>query len=199
MQQKEDSRVFQFRVSLSGLEPQIWRRIQVPGNYSFWDLHVAIQDSMGWLDYHLHDFLIEDPASGESVRFGIPDEFDELDIAPDWEYRIADYFTSENPRAIYLYDYGDCWEHEVLLERILPRDSDSGYPKCLAGERACPPEDCGGIYGYQRLLEVLGNPLDEEHEEMAEWLGAPFDSEAFDPDKVRFDDPKLRWKRAFQK
>ncbi|MDA2930280.1 plasmid pRiA4b ORF-3 family protein [Acidobacteria bacterium AH-259-O06] len=190
--------VYQFKISLKGLEPAIWRRIQVPVHYSFWDLHVAIQDSMGWLDYHLHVFRIVNPELGEREEIGIPDDEDGLfEILPGWELAISEYSSSENNCAEYEYDFGDSWEHEIILEKILPRDTDSEYPKCIAGERACPPEDCGGIDGYQELLEAIYIPSHEEHKSTKTRAGASFDSEKFDPTKVQFDDPEKRWEKAF--
>ena len=165
--------VYQFKISLVGIEPPIWRRIHVPSDYSFWDLHVAIQDAMGWLDYHLHVFQIVNPDTKKLEEIGIPDEDGELDILPGWEFWIADYFSSEGVRAEYEYDFGDSWEHEVVLEKILDQEIDS--PVCLAGERHCPPEDCGGIGGYEDFLDVIFDPDSETRQEMltSPGLGAP--------------------------
>lgn len=197
--------VFQFRISLQDITPDIWRRIQVPENYSFWDLHVAIQDSMGWLDYHLHQFKI-DTATNETITIGIPpDDFDDDDeyTEPGWKVRIAKYFKRPGDSAYYEYDFGDNWAHEILFEGILLAEKGVKYPQCIAGERACPPEDCHGAYGYERLLEILADRSHEEYREMVEWLKGhaknyyPFKPEHFDPKKVRFDDPHERWNKAF--
>jgi hypothetical protein len=118
---KHFTEVYQFKVSLNGLEPEIWRRIQVPANYSFWDLHVAIQDVMGWLDYHLHVFQIPGPVPGKLVQVGIPDEDYGEEILPGWEVAISENFTRENNQAGYEYDFGDGREHAIMLEEILPR------------------------------------------------------------------------------
>lgn len=187
--------VYQFKISLVGIEPPIWRRIHVPSDYSFWDLHVAIQDAMGWLDYHLHVFQIVNPDTKKLEEIGIPDEDGELDILPGWEFWIADYFSSEGVRAEYEYDFGDSWEHEVVLEKILDQEIDS--PVCLAGERHCPPEDCGGIGGYEEFLDVIFDPDSETRQEMLTWAGGSFDPEHFVPKKVKFDDPDERWEIAF--
>ncbi len=189
--------VYQFKISLVGIEPPIWRRILVPSNYSFWDLHVAIQDAMGWLDYHFHVFQIVNPATNKLEEIGIPDEDGELDILPGWEFWIADYFSSESVRAEYEYDLGDGWGHEVILEEILVQDSASDDPKCIAGERACPPEDCGGIGGYQDFLDAIFDPDPQTRQEMLTWAGGSFDPDQFDPKEVKFDDPDERWKIAF--
>ena len=132
--------VYQFKVSLRGAKPPIWRRIQVPGSYTFWDLHSAIQDAMGWEDYHMHAFEIYDPSVGAVAVIGVPsgdpDEFGE-DL-PGWKISIADYFSHENSEAKYEYDFGDSWEHKVKLEKVLPHQEDLEYPRCIAGKRACP-------------------------------------------------------------
>lgn len=192
-------RVFQFMIVLEDVSPAVWRRIQVPENYSFWDLHVAVQDSMGWLDYHLHEFRVPDPGSGEENILGFPDEEfpEDRNVLRDYTEWICDYFSLDNTRAGYLYDFGDCWHHEIALEAIFPRKSGSRYPTCTGGERACPPEDCGGPGGYQSFLRIIGNPADEEYEETIRWVGGAFNPKYFDPSDVRFDDPQLRWSAAF--
>lgn len=193
-------RVYQFKIVLQGIEPPIWRRIQVPEPYSFWDLHVAIQDAMGWADCHLHAFEIPNPATGQLETIGIPHEElqEDLPTLPGWKTPIARYFSPSNPLAGYLYDFGDGWEHAVTLEEVLPSDRAVRYPICLAGERRCPPEDVGGEDGYEEFLRIISDPQDEEHESMLEWAGGSFDPEAFDPAQVCFDDPQERWKAAFQ-
>ncbi len=197
---KKFDRIYQFKITLKRIKPPIWRRIQVPGTYTFWDLHVAIQDVMGWLDYHLHHFEIINPSTGVKEEIGIPDEdfgWGRI-ILPGWEQKIAKYFSIDNDKAEYIYDYGDNWEHTVKLEKILPREKGIKYPICIGGKRACPPEDCGGIWGYEELLEIIAKPDHERYEEMLDWLGGDFDPEHFDIEEVRFDDPTKRWKYAFR-
>jgi Plasmid pRiA4b ORF-3-like protein len=190
----------QFRITLRHIEPRIWRRIEVPASYSFWDLHVAIQDAMGWLDYHLHVFRVRNPETRQDEEIGIPDddpfEGDPVYL-PGWKVPISEYFYLGGTRAEYEYDFGDGWEHDLELEAVGHREAGTKYPRCLAGERACPPEDCGGPPGYERLLGILSNPADEEYDEMSNWVGGPFDAQAFDPERVRFDNPKVRWRKAF--
>lgn len=193
--------VYEFRVVLLEVAPPIWRMIQVPATYSFWDLHVAIQDAMGWLDYHLHLFRVSRPGTTDSVQIGIPDEdaFEgDEPILPGWEIPIATYFAHPGAAAQYTYDFGDGWDHRVILEAILPRQKGVRYPRCLAGERACPPEDCGGVGGYEHLMEVMSDPLHEEYEGMLQWLGGRFNPESFNPKRVKFEDSRKRWKLAFQ-
>ena len=194
---KRYERVYQFKVTLKGLKPALWRRIQVPETYSFWDLHVAVQDAMGWQDSHLHDFRVRNLHTRKKERIGIPDEDFDLKILPGWECDIRDYFSIENSSATYVYDYGDNCEHTVKLEKILPRDEEMKYPRCTDGERACPPEYCGVIHGYKGFLEAIKDPTHEQHEDLLTWVGCNFQLEFFDPIKVRFDDPKKRWKYAF--
>jgi len=197
---KKFSQVYQFMIALEAIWPPIWRRIQVPATYTFWDLHVAIADAMGWQDYHLHEFEMADPNTGDKVIIGIPDEEfldDERVVLPDDRQRIARYFTPDNNRARYIYDFGDGWQHRIELEKIVPREENVKYPSCLAGKRACPPEDCGGFGGYGRLLEALADPDDEEHEDLLIWAGAEFDPEVFDPAAIVFVDPVVRRRLAF--
>jgi hypothetical protein len=194
---KKTNSIYQFKITLKDIKPKIWRRIQVPEKYSFWDLHVAIQDAMGWDDYHLHQFEIINPKTMKKDIIGIPDEEWPEDTISGAEVKIAKYFLTPKDKAIYEYDFGDGWEHEVILEKILPEESNIKYPKCIAGERACPPEDCGGTWGYSDLLEIIANPEHEEYNERMEWIGDEFNPEKFAPEEVEFDDPKERWKIAF--
>ncbi|MCH7881167.1 MAG: plasmid pRiA4b ORF-3 family protein [Proteobacteria bacterium] len=191
--------VYQFKIILEDINPTIWRRIQVPRSYTFWDLHVAIQDSMGWLDYHLHAFRFGKRKSNISWEIGIPDDegIGTVDTLPGWEVSIVDHFHEPGSSCIYEYDFGDGWTHEVLLEGILLSEKGRRYPLCIGGERACPPEDCGGSPGYYRLLQVLSDHNDEEYEDMVEWVGKKFSPEKFVPNKVKFDNPGKRWDMAF--
>jgi hypothetical protein len=192
--------LYQFKVSLKDIEPTIWRRIVVPASYNFWDLHVAIQDSMGWLDYHLHLFRIEDPETTEIDRIGIPDDEpidDGMECLPGWELPIAAYFVELGDMAEYEYDFGDGWEHEIVLEGVLLKEPKTKYPKCIDGARACPPEDCGGAHGYNEMLKIVHDKHHGEYKSMMEWLGGKYDPKGFDPKSVRFDNPRKRWKIAF--
>ncbi len=197
---KRYERVYQFKIALTRIKPPIWRRIQVPETYTFWDLHVAIQDAMGWDDYHLHQFKVKDPKTEETATIGIPGE-DDADfgwvILPGWEQSISDYFSENNETADYLYDFGDNWGHVVEFEKAIPRDEQQKYPRCVKGKRACPPEDCGGVRRYEDLVEAMKDPEHEERENYIQWLGTEFDAEHFDPGEIEFDDPDARWKIAF--
>ncbi len=193
-------RIYQFKVQMLGITPLVWRQIQVPESYSFWDLHVAIQDAMGWKDYHLHLFQVINPETGLAESIGIPDDegfIDDPPTLPGWELSIASYFTQSGTSARYEYDFGDDWQHEIILEDILPREEHQNHPLCLAGAQACPPEDCGGVHGFERMLEALRDPSHEEHQSMVDWIGTEYDPNAFNPEDVRFDDPQERWNFAF--
>ena len=197
--------VYRFGVHLSEISPPIWRLIDVPSTYRFWDLHVAIQDAMGWLDYHLHEFSIISPDSGKPVKIGIRDaDGGSDDVLPDSQCAVAGYFKTPGHKALYAYDFGDDWRHEIALSSVVPSEKGVTYPLCRDGERACPPEDCGGVSGYYRLLKILADPAHKEHQDTNAWLVHhpgpyfPYDPEDFDPDKVRFDDPRKRWKQAFE-
>jgi hypothetical protein len=148
----------------------------------------------------LHAFRLRDPATGRIIEIGIPDDevaIDEAPGLPGWTIPIAPYFRAPGDRCDYEYDFGDGWEHEVMLERVSAREPKTRYPRCLDGARACPPEDCGGAGGYEEFLSAIGDPSHEEHERMLEWVGGCFDPAEFDPQAVRFDDPRKRWKIAF--
>ncbi len=180
----------QFKIVLQDTEPPVWRRIIVPEKYSFWDLHVAIQDSFGWFDSHLHAFVLN-----RSIHIGIPDDDgmdDFLETKPGWKIKIKMHFDKVGKKIIYEYDFGDGWEHEVKFEKFV--DEEIKKPLCIGGERACPPEDCGGIGGYEDFCKIMIEKKGEEYKEMKEWYGEDYDPEYFDPNKVEFDNPKSRLK-----
>ena len=185
------NKVYQFKITLKDTKPPIWRRIQVPETHSFWDLHVAIQNAMGWEDCHIHEFEMVNLSIGTKVTIGAQEQISGWGRKTMSERRqkIADWFSMENRSASYTYDFGDNWEHRILLEKILPRDANTKYPTCIAGKRSCPPEDCGGVWGYKRLLEAIRDPDHEEHEETLEWVGEEFDPEYFEAGEVCFEDP----------
>ncbi len=184
---KKSDQILQFKITLNGTKPPVWRRIQVPANYSLWDLHVAIQDAMGWHDCHLHDFEFKDPSSGRIVRIGIPEQdgIAGSETLTGWNEKIAKWFPAAGYRANYTYDFGDDWRHRVQLEKILPSALGAVYLICLAGRLACPPEDCGGVWGYRAISS-----------ENNSWQGhySGFNPSAFSPKEVSFTDPAARLK-----
>jgi len=195
------SAILQIRIELLDIEPPIWRRLQVPGSYTFWDLHVAIQSAFGWTDTHLHEFRPCNQRDG-TPRLGMPlDDFDDNPPLPDWEHRVADILTRANPRLEYEYDFGDGWRHLITLEEVLTAAPGKKYPRCTAGERSAPPDDCGGPGGYENLLETLADPGDPEYASSHVWAASQkgirgkFDPEAFDEQRVKFANPAPRLKR----
>lgn len=194
--------VHKFLVALTGTDPLVWRRIQVPTGYSFWDLHVAIQDAMGWKDYHLHEFRLFDEAAQTLVSIGIPtgEEAEDRPVIAGWDVDVSRFFSQQGwhePPATYVYDFGDDWQHVLVHEGLEPADHSLTYPRCAAGDGRCPPEDCGGVHGYAEFLSAIADPDHEEHEQLLAWAGGEFDPEMFDPASVTFDDPRRRWQNAF--
>lgn len=189
-------KVYQFKISLDDIKPLIWRRIQIPENYSFWDLHVAIQDAMSWTDSHLHHFYTYEKKPGNIKYIGIPDDEGFMEVLAGWEENIRDWFVLEKQEKMhYEYDFGDSWRHKVVLEKILPIEKGVNYPRCLGGKRACPIEDCGGSWGHKDIMRILKNgPRNEDEKELLEWAGNDYDPEYFNPDDIKFDDPKKRLK-----
>ena len=171
---------YQLKISLVEIEAEIWRRLLVPRGVRLDRLHEIFQVAMGWTNSHLHEFRVGD------TRYGEPDpEFDEGDVRDERSVRLFEVAPGVNDTFRYEYDFGDRWEHLVVIEKILtPEESPADLPVCLAGARACPPEDCGGVPGYENLLEALRDPEHEEHDAMLEWVGGGFDPEAFDLKRV---------------
>ena len=194
--------VHQFLVVLTRTDPIVWRRIQVPGAYSFWDLHVAIQDAMGWEDRHLHEFRLLD-SRHRLITLGIPTDVTDRErpLIPSWEVFLEDVLESGEwhaPHTQYTYDFGDEWMHVVAHEAIEPAKASRSYPRCLAGARRCPPEDCGGPHRYEELLAALADRKHPEHRAMLDWVGGALDPDDFSPSAVVFDDPRKRWANAFK-
>ena len=155
------------------LTPTIWRRLLVPGEVKLSKLHSIFQAAMGWEDYHLHYFEID------GKRYGMPDpEWDNDDI--DEETVMFSDLVGNRARFFYEYDFGDSWRHEVVVECMDPIPTILKFAVCIDGQRACPPEDCGGTHGYRDLVEAIGDPDHEEHADYVDWAGRAFDPGAFD-------------------
>jgi pRiA4b ORF-3-like protein len=169
--------VFQLRIALDAVSPEVWRRVLVPGGYTLDRVHRVFQHAMGWWDYHLHSFDIN------GIQYGEPDPLDELHLRDEMDTRL-DAVAKVGDLFRYTYDYGDWWEHSVTVEAVWPADPDERYPVCLEGERACPPEDVGGVYGYRRFVRALHDPSDPEHDELRDWLGRGHDADYFVPELV---------------
>lgn len=175
-----DTTVHRLKVTLRGSKPPIWRRVEVPSSTPLVRLHQAIQDLFAWEDYHLWVF---DTPQGE---YGMPDP--ELGHGDAATVTLADVAPRPKDRIGYLYDFGDSWDHDLLVEAVGRAEPGVAYPRCLTGRRAAPPEDCGGIWGYAHLCDVLSDPDHPEHADKLEWLeldsAADFDPTAFDADEV---------------
>jgi hypothetical protein len=172
--------LYELKITLRGSKPAIWRRVQVPGSVNLNRLHDVIQVAMGWTDSHLHQF-VDGP-----VIYSVPsgDDFSRAEQRDERRYRLAEAARHQKASLIYEYDFGDGWTHEIVVQKILPPDPQTKHAVCLDGKNACPPEDCGGIRGYYRLLKVISNPNHEEHQEMLDWLGDPFDPGHFDLQEI---------------
>lgn len=173
--------IYQLKVTLKGCRPPIWRRVQVRGSTTLGQLHWVIQLSMGWTNSHLHSFTVEGIEYGERM----PDlGFDDLDMRDESKVLLSKIVRGEKFKFSYLYDFGDSWDHEILVEKVLEPDPEVDYPICIKAKRACPPEDCGGVWGYGAFLEAIQDSDHPEHEELLEWVGGVFDPETVELDEV---------------
>jgi hypothetical protein len=188
--------IYQLKVALNETKPAIWRRLQVPGNASLGWLHAVLQVAMGWTNSHLHQFRV-----GELLYSDLRHNFTEYEGDPE----IFDEHTAtlqqvaphQKDVLVYEYDFGDSWHHQLTVEKILPPDSAlSNLAMCLGGARACPPEDCGGTWGYDNLLKILRDPTHEEHSFRKAWLNRPFDPQAFKLENANKYLKKLKWPRT---
>lgn len=178
------SSIYQIKVTLRDSKPPIWRRFLVSGDTTLAHLHTILQVVMGWEDAHLHVFDI-----GEK-RYSIPLEesphqvswMDDLSVGDSRSVRLTEVVTQEGQKLNYGYDFGDGWEHTLLIEKILPANLAQPLPYCLKGKRACPLEDVGGVWGYDDFLDAIKNDDHPEHEDMTEWMQETFGLETFDPE-----------------
>jgi hypothetical protein len=169
--------IYQLKVTLKGSNPPVWRRFQVP-DLTLGELHDVLQVVMGWQDSHMHQFVFGGKYYGRS------EPGDDMEVDDEDGVLLSQILTGKKPRIVYEYDFGDDWQHDVILEKTLEPKPGIKYPLCLEGERACPPEDCDGVWGYADFLEAIGNPKYPEHREMKAWIGGKFDPERFDVEKV---------------
>jgi hypothetical protein len=176
-------RVYQFKITLKDSHPPIWRRIQVKDD-TLDKLHEHIQMAMGWTNSHLHHFKIGERYYGDPLL--MQENFEEFGYEDSTRTMLGQVLPKSGRRFRfeYEYDFGDSWWHEVLLEGCLRAEPGKRYPLCVEGERACPPEDVGGVWGYADFVGAIQNPEHEEHAGMLEWVGGRFDPEAFDPVKA---------------
>src|SRR5271157_166996 len=166
--------VYQLKVTLKDIRPPIWRRIQVTDDIRLDQLHEILQTVMGWADIHLHEFVVKGISYGDtSLDTG-------RDLANEMKLNLSGVIAIAKSKFSYIYDWGDYWKHEILVEKTFLFQPGTQYPICLGGKRACPPENCGGPSGYKELLDILSDPSHSEHEERFGWLSGDFDTEKFD-------------------
>jgi Plasmid pRiA4b ORF-3-like protein len=170
--------IYQLKITLRDSKPPIWRRVMVPSNFSLYKLHQVIQMAMGWTNSHLHQFIID------GQYYSIPSAEDWPPVIDERRYTLSQIAPYVKRKFVYEYDFGDSWEHAIVVEKILPPETGVKYPVCIKGKRACPPEDVGGVWGYATFLEAINDPTHEEHDSYLEWIGDEFDSEEFNLDEI---------------
>lgn len=171
--------VVQVKIALRRVtKPPVWRRLQLPADIRLDRLHQVIQTAFGWEDYHLHMF------EADGVSFGVDDPDLDLDCLDERDTALAELVDAVGDRVLYTYDFGDSWEHEIAVEKLLEREPGAGYPRLLTAKGACPPEDCGGVWGYQNLKEALADPAHPEHAELSEWFEGTTGRATLDPAAV---------------
>jgi hypothetical protein len=182
------SSTYELKITLLEINPPIWRRLQVPNRIWLCCLHDVIQIAMGWSDSHLHQF------EKNGTNWGVVeyDEFGDLELISEDRAPLDEVLKTAGESLIYIYDFGDNWRHEVVLEQITSSDA-SAKPICLSGERRCPPEDVGGAHGYQEFLEAVFDPKHEEFEHYRQWAGDPVHAEEFDLKAVNAKLSRKRW------
>lgn len=173
----KDYESYQLKIMLNHINPEIWRRVIVDSNIKLPDLHKVIQTVMGWKNSHLHQFV------KDSKFYSDPDDDSSAEIIDYRKIKLKQVVSEEKQSFLYEYDFGDDWVHIIVLEKVLKYHWQK-YPVCLDGKRNCPPEDCGGPFGYADFLEAVSNPENEDHEEMVEWIGDKFDAEYFNIKKI---------------
>ena len=172
------ARILQFKITLLEIQPPVWRRFEVTDDIMFYDLHLIIQQVMGWKNEHLYQFVFD-----KNNFIGDPDMLEEGgdEVADDTETEVAAIMDTVESSIIYEYDFGNGWRHDVVLEKISVKKSSHHLPYCLEGANNCPPEDCGGPPGFYNLMNKLNNEKHPEHQNIREWLGKPYDPAHFNP------------------
>jgi len=159
-------------------KPPLWRRILVPGDITLAKFHYILQTAMGWTDSHLHQFIV-----GQTY-FGEPHPDYGFDMQDERRVKLNQIVPGAGFKFRYEYDFGDGWLHNLLVEKVLEPEPGQQYPVCIRGRRACPPEDVGGVWGYDTFLEAIQNPDHPEHDTYTEWIGGEFDPAEFDLDET---------------
>jgi hypothetical protein len=170
---KQSDLIYQLKITLKNIQPPVWRRVQVK-DCTLARLDDIIQTCMGWEGEHLSAFEV----GGEQYSVPYPDGMMEGRDAR--KLKLSQIVALGVKKFTFTYDFGDNWDHTIEIEKTLPAESGARYPRCIEGKRACPPEDCGGPWGYGDFLKAIQNPKHPEHEELLEWVGGEFDPEAFD-------------------
>lgn len=170
----KDDRIYQIKITLRGSKPPIWRRLELRADTPLDRLHAFVQIAMGWTDSHMHQFMV----GGE--HYGTPMGDDFMEMLDECKFTLGAIAPTPKKIVKYEYDFGDGWEHDVAIEKTLEVDPLAVYPRCVKGAGHCPPEDCGGIWGYYNMLAALKDPKHPEHAEFKEWLDRDFDPDAFD-------------------
>ena len=177
----KDVAIYQLKVTLKGSKPPIWRWIQVESGLRLGQLHAVLQCAMGWTDSHLHQFI------HQGRYYGEPSDDDGSPMTDEDKVKLSGLLRRAKSKFVYEYDFGDGWMHDVVVEKILPKEEGVQYPRCMDGERACPPEDCGGVWGFYNMLEAVADPKHPDHTDLKDWLGGGFDPEAFTVEAVNAD------------
>ena len=172
------------KIALDQSDPLIWRTILVRKSVSFFELHHSIQVVMGWKNAHLFEFNIHGYRIGEIAEEFQVEGFGSDELLDCRILTLDDMISEHEAPFQYIYDFGDYWKHTLMIEKSLPEASDLTYPVCLDGQLRCPPEDCGGIYGYYNNLSILKDRRHEEYRDVKRWMGPSFDPNAFDKDAV---------------
>lgn len=176
------SSIYQLIITLDMSDPPVWRKVLVPSDIQLGDLHYILQIAMGWENRHLHQFIIG------GKHYGMPDPDYPADssspIFDESKYMLSELAPEEGTSFGYEYDFGDSWSHTVLVEKILERERGVRYPVCTAGEMACPPEDVGGIPGYQEFVKAIADRRHPEHRELLAWIGGKFDPKKFGAEEI---------------
>lgn len=175
--------VYQIKITLDHVRPPVWRRVLVK-DCTLTELHDIIQISMGWYGAHLHLFEVGGEEYGDPEQWEDADPWGESEVADEGRVKLSQLEAWGVKKFRYVYDMGDDWRHTIQIERTVPAESGVRYPRCVAGARACPPEDCGGPWGYGDLLQALRKPTNPRQKELLEWIGGEFDPEEFDPEEV---------------
>lgn len=181
------TRVVTLKVTLQGVKPAIWRRLEIPADISLHGLHLCLQAAVGWSDSHLHSFMVD------VFDFGPPSLHGELEDLDSRKQPLAE-LEGKVQAFEYTYDFGDDWQHTIKIESWSPAEAGVTYPRCIGGANACPPEDCGGDEGYLDLLRALADPKHPRHTEMHVWLGRDYDPKAFDLAQINADLKALKLK-----